>query len=146
LKKYILKLFSKTVHWKVDENRKRNVANSKILKYLSNILYLLYFFYWFSIEAAYLIWDEVVLSKTVLSNFCPKQPNESIGGPRASIFELFIAILTWPNLTGLNRPLSPFFHPLTLPGYPLFCCLFSENWKMEIKRSWVELLNFLLVA
>ncbi len=70
--------------------------------------------------------DEVVLSKTVLSNFHPKQPNESIGGPRASIIELFIAILTWPNLTGLNRPLSPFFHPLTLPGYPL-CCLFSEN-------------------
>ncbi len=90
--------------------------------------------------------DEVVLLKTVLSNFRPKQPNESIGGPRASIFELFTAILTWPNLTGLNRPLSPFFHPLTLPGYPLFCCLFSENWKMEIKRSGVKLLNFLLVA
>ncbi len=72
-------------------------------------------------------WDEVVLSKTVLSNFRPKHPNESIGGPKASIFELFIAILTWPNLTGLNRHLSPFFHPLTLLGYPLFCCLFSEN-------------------
>jgi hypothetical protein len=69
----------------------------------------------------------VVLSKIVLSNFCPKQPNKLIGGPRASIFELFIAILTWPNLTGLNRPLNPFFHPLTLPRYPLFCCLFSEN-------------------
>jgi len=62
------------------------------------------------------IWDKVVLSKIVLSNFCPKQPNESIGGPRASIFELFIVILTWPKLTRLNMPLSPFFHPLTLPG------------------------------
>jgi hypothetical protein len=37
--------------------------------------------------------DEVVLSKTVLSNFCPKQANEWIGGPRGSIIELFIAIL-----------------------------------------------------
>ena len=38
--------------------------------------------------------DEVVLSKTVLLNFCPKQANEWIGGPRGSIIELFIAILT----------------------------------------------------
>ena len=72
-------------------------------------------------------WDKVVLSKIILSNFRPKQPNELIGGPRASIFELFIAIPSRPNLTGLNRPLNPFFHPLTLPGYPLVCCLFSEN-------------------
>ena len=79
--------------------------------------------------------DEVVLSKIVLSNFHPKQPNKLIGGPGASeagdkkelgqIIELFIAILTWSNLTGWNRPLSSFFHPLTFPGYPLFCCLFS---------------------
>jgi hypothetical protein len=89
--------------------------------------------------------DEVVLSKTVLSNFHAKQPNKSIGGPRASIFELFIAILTWPNLTGLNRPLSPFFHPLRLPGYPLSDVYFLkiEKWRLE---SGVELLNFLLVA
>jgi hypothetical protein len=38
--------------------------------------------------------DEVVLSKTVLLNFCPKQVNEWIGGPRASLFQLFIAFLT----------------------------------------------------
>jgi hypothetical protein len=38
--------------------------------------------------------DEVVLSKIVLLNFRPKQPNELIGGPRASVFEIFIAILT----------------------------------------------------
>ena len=44
--------------------------------------------------------DEVVLSKIVLSNFRPKQPNVWIGDPRASIFELFIGILTWPNQTG----------------------------------------------
>jgi hypothetical protein len=33
-------------------------------------------------------------SKTVLSNLRPKQANEWIGGPRGSIIELFIAILT----------------------------------------------------
>jgi hypothetical protein len=38
--------------------------------------------------------DEVILSKTVISNFCPKQVNEWIGGPRASLFQLFIAFLT----------------------------------------------------
>jgi hypothetical protein len=48
-------------------------------------------------------------------NFCPKQVNEWIGGPRASLFQLFIAFLTWPNLTCLNRPLSQFFHYLTPP-------------------------------
>jgi len=63
--------------------------------------------------------DEVVLSKTVLLNFRPKQANEQIGAFVFWIIELFIAILTWSNLTGYNRPLSSFFHPLTLPGYPL---------------------------
>jgi hypothetical protein len=36
-------------------------------------------------------WDEVVLSKTVLSNFRPKHANEWIGGHMASLFLLFIA-------------------------------------------------------
>ncbi len=40
------------------------------------------------------VWDEVVLSKTVLSNFRPKQVDEWIRGPRASLFQLFIAFLT----------------------------------------------------
>ena len=91
-------------------------------------------------------WDEVVLSKTVLSNFHPKQAKEWIGGQMASLFWLFIACLTWPNLTGSNRPLSLFFHHPTLPGYRIFCCLFSEIQKMEIKRSGYQLLNFLLLA
>ena len=30
-------------------------------------------------------------------NFCPKQANKWIGDPRASIFELFIALLSWLN-------------------------------------------------
>ncbi len=76
----------------------------------------------------------VVLLKTVLTNFHPKQANKSIGDPRGSNIKLFIAILTWLNLTGSNRPLSPFFHPLTLPGYPLECCQFSKFWKIDIKR------------
>jgi hypothetical protein len=38
--------------------------------------------------------DEVVLSKTVLSNFRPKHVNEWIGDPWASLFQLFIAFLT----------------------------------------------------
>ncbi len=60
--------------------------------------------------------DMVVLSKTVLLNFCPNQAKEWIGALVFWIIELFIAILTWPYLTGYNRPLSLFFHPLTLPG------------------------------
>ena len=55
----------------------------------------------------------VILSKTILSNFCPKQAKEWIGAFVFWIIELFIAILTWPNLTGYNSPLSLFFHPLT---------------------------------
>jgi hypothetical protein len=75
--------------------------------------------------------DEVVLSKTVLSNFRPKQANQWIGGHMASLFLLFIACLTWPNLTGSNRPLSLFFHHLTLPGYPVFAVYFLkfEKWR-----------------
>jgi hypothetical protein len=74
--------------------------------------------------------DKVVLSKTVLSNFCPKQVNEWIGGPRASLFQLFIAFLTWPNLTCLNRPLSQFFHHQTPLGWPLIWQFFLnfEKW------------------
>jgi hypothetical protein len=62
-------------------------------------------------------WDRFVPSKTVTSNFCPKHANKLIEDPGASIFERSIAILTWPNLTGLNRPFSPFFNLLALPGY-----------------------------
>jgi hypothetical protein len=36
----------------------------------------------------------VLFEWPLMSNFHPKQPNKSIGGPRASIFEIFIAILT----------------------------------------------------
>jgi len=39
------------------------------------------------------------------------------------LFEVFIAILTSPNLTGSNRPLSPFFHT---PGGPLFLLSFFQ--------------------
>ena len=39
-------------------------------------------------------WDEVVLSKNVLSNFCPKQANELIGAFVFWIIEFFIAVLT----------------------------------------------------
>jgi hypothetical protein len=78
--------------------------------------------------------DEVVLSKTILSNFCPKQVNKWIQGPRASLFQLFIAFLTWPNLTCLNRPLSQFFEHLTPPGWALIWRYFSEFWKLDMKR------------
>ena len=67
--------------------------------------------------------DEVVVSKTVLSNFRPKQANKWIGDPRVSIIELFIAILT-----GLNRPISLVFHPLTPPVHDEFLKeLFSKE-------------------
>ncbi len=74
--------------------------------------------------------DKVVLSKTVLSNFHPKQVNEWIGGPRALLFQLFIAFLTWPNLTCLHRPFNPFIYHLTPPGWPLIWRFFLnfEKW------------------
>jgi hypothetical protein len=70
--------------------------------------------------------DEVVLLKTVLSNFRPKQAKEWIGDQTATLFRLFNALLSWPNLTCVNRPLSPFFYHPTPPGFPLFCWFFSE--------------------
>ena len=94
----------------------------------------------FNYQLDYFVWDEFVLSKTVLLNFCPKQVNEWIGGPRASLFQLFIAFLTWPNLTCLNRPLSPFFHHLTPPGWPLiwqfFLNLEKWTWKGGGSNNW----------
>ncbi len=149
---YIIKTFWGTsgskilTNWEIsiEKNDKINSLSMEIKYKLSRLTknFMSRWISWSWLRLLELEGDEVVLSKTVLPNFCPKQPNESIGGPRASIFELFIAILTWPNPTGLNRPLSPFFHPLTLPGYPLFCCLFSKNWKMEIKRSGVKCLTY----
>ncbi len=81
-----------------------------------------------------LFWDEVVLLKIVLSNFRPKQANEWIGDPRGSIIKLFIAILTWTNLTGSERPLSLFFHPQTLSGDPpwmLSIFWILKNWNKK---------------
>jgi hypothetical protein len=60
----------------------------------------------------FLFWDEAVLSKTVLSNFRPKKSNEWIEDHTVSLFWLFIAFLTWPNLTCFSRPLSLFFYHL----------------------------------
>ncbi len=57
-----------------------------------------------------------------------------IGGPRASLFQLFFAFLTWPYLTCLNRSLSPFFHHLTPPGWPPIWQFFSEFQKMDMER------------
>ncbi len=48
------------------------------------------------------------LQKHVSSNYRPKQVNEWIGDPRVSIFSLFIAILTWPNLTGSCKSGAPY--------------------------------------
>jgi hypothetical protein len=88
--------------------------------------------------------DEVVLSKTVLSNFRPKQVDEWIGGPRASLFQLFIAFLTWPNLTSLNRPLSQFLHHLTPPGWPLIWRFISEFRKMNMERRGGQIIELFL--
>jgi hypothetical protein len=60
----------------------------------------------------FLFWDQAVLSKTVLSNFRPKKSNKWIGDHMVSLFCLFIAFLTWPNLTCFSRPLSLFFYHL----------------------------------
>ena len=58
---------------------------------------------------------------------------------------LFIAFLTWPNLTCSNRP------PCSFIPYPFWDTTFSAVYflkfeKLEIKRSGVQLLNFLLLA
>ena len=52
------------------------------------------------------------------------------------------------NLTGLNRPLSSFFNPLTLPGYPLFWWFFLifKNGHKKEGVGGVQLLNFLLLS
>jgi len=86
--------------------------------------------------------DEVVLSKTVLSNFCPKQANEWIGDHMASLFWLFIACLTWPSLNCSNRPLSRFFHPLTLP------VLWSIFWNLKNgdKREWRPIIELFIAC
>ena len=83
--------------------------------------------------------DKVVLSKTVLLNFCPKQANKWIGDHMAWLFWLFIAFLTWPNLACLNRPFSMFFHPLTL----LFIFWNLKNWD---KKEWGPIIFYLFIA
>ncbi len=82
--------------------------------------------------------------KIVLSNFHPKQVNKWIGGPRASLFQLFIAFQTWPNLTCLNRPLSQFFYHLTPPGWPLIWQFFSEFQKMDMERRGGQIIELFL--
>jgi hypothetical protein len=46
--------------------------------------------------------------------FSSKTGQQRDWGP---LFQLFIAFLTWPNTTCLNRPHSPFFHHLTPPVF-----------------------------
>jgi len=59
----------------------------------------------------------------------------------------FLTFYSFPNLTYLtcsNRPLILFFHPVTLPGYPLFCCLFSEIWKD--KKEWGPIIELFIAC
>ncbi len=84
--------------------------------------------------------------KTFIQIFVQNGLTNGLGTTWLHFFWLFFALLSWPNLTCSNRPLSSFFHTLTPPRYPLFCCVSSENWKMEIKRSGVQLLNILFLA
>jgi hypothetical protein len=43
-------------------------------------------------------------------------PKTSRLPPFCCLLSLFlVSFLVWPNLTGLNRTFSPFFHPLTPP-------------------------------
>ncbi len=118
--------FQCRLFWPLGENKPSNIAK----------FYIIYFW---SIQR-----DEVVLSKTVLSKIRPKQSDEWIGGPRASLFQLFFAFLTWPNLTCLNRPLSPFFHHLAPPGWPLIWRFFSKFWKMDMERRWGRIIELFL--
>ena len=56
--------------------------------------------------------------KYVPSNVCPKPALNGLGTPGVQ----FLNFYCYP---GLNRPLSPFFHPLKLLGYLLSCCLLN---------------------
>jgi hypothetical protein len=73
-----------------------------------------------------------------------KTGHEWIGGPRASLFQLFFAFLTWPNLICLNRPLSLFYHHLTPPGWPLIWQFFSEFQKMDMERRGGRIIELFL--
>ncbi len=59
-----------------------------------------------------------LIQKNVPAILFPQQAITCIGAPLFWIFGLFIANLTLPYITGSNRPLSPFFHPLILLWYP----------------------------
>ena len=73
-----------------------------------------------------------VIPLSSISNFCSKQSKEWIGGPQGFTIGTFYCFpsLPWPNLMCLRRPLSLFFHHLTLLRYPIFCCFFQnfEKW------------------
>jgi len=83
--------------------------------------------------------DEVILSKIILSHFCPKQANEWIGGFVFWIIKLFIAILTWTNLTCSKKPYSQFFHP------PFLLFIF---WKLKngYKKEWGPIIELFIAC
>jgi hypothetical protein len=83
--------------------------------------------------------DEVILSKIILSHFCPKQANEWIGGFVFWIIKLFIAILTWTNLTYSKKPYSQFFHP------PFLLFIF---WKLKngYKKEWGPIIELFIAC
>ncbi len=71
--------------------------------------------------------------QSIKKHFRPEHAEKFIDKIDVSIFELFSGVLTWPNLAGLKRPFSPYFNPLTLPGYPLSAVFYkfskTDNYK-----------------
>ncbi len=75
-----------------------------------------------------------IFVQNMLKHWLERLAFKLIGKIAVSIFELFSGVPTWPNLAGLKRPFSPYFNPLTLPGYPL-SAVFSKFSKTDIKKK-----------
>jgi hypothetical protein len=69
--------------------------------------------------------------------FFPKHGNKSVEAP---VLKTFATLLACSNLIGSNRPVSPFFHLLTLPGTPYRPWGFWCPWCSD------EVINYLFFA
>ncbi len=77
-------------------------------------------------------------NKTLPGGFFAQNMQTNVLGLRGAICELFIALLSWPDLT--YRPLSKLFHSVTLPGYPLstvFFSIFKNGQKKRGSNYWI---------
>ncbi len=81
----------------------------------------------FSFPPSILLWGTwSFLRKTSFLIFIQNWLENELG--ILAVTELFIAIITWPNLKGLNRPLCSVFRPLYLQSFFESCKLDKKGW------------------